>query len=97
MLNDHNYITLLYMHTNFYFQLQCKINKYINKQTNKQTNKQIIGTKNHQDQPMRSEIADILFARGEAEEDKNIECLSVSKGMWVDRKLGHRQGHAAVL
>ena len=22
-LNDHNYITLLYMHINFYFQFQC--------------------------------------------------------------------------
>ena len=24
ILNDHNYITLLYMHINFYFQFQCE-------------------------------------------------------------------------
>ena len=24
VLNDHNYITLLYMHINFYFQFQCE-------------------------------------------------------------------------
>ena len=25
ILNDHNYITLLYMHINFFFQFQCEI------------------------------------------------------------------------